>query len=434
MHFVRSKCRIFTQARQYFLGLIKSSKSNMEKMAEAIEDSDEQSLQHFLSNSKWSYRDVMNQVARDASDVYQRVPDTCLIVDESAIEKKGVHSVGVSRQWNGRLGKVENSQVGVFTALSQGNSTTLIDGELFLPESWVKDKKRCKQAKIPKDKIKLRTKLDLALEQIRRAIDNGIQHDWVLADSLYGRDYHFAMTLDAWGEKFVLDIPENYHIYEQDPSPRRKENTGRGRPGTRFYSDEKPIKVKDWVEKIDANEWKTQTIRHGTKGKIKAKSVRKHIWVWDRKSETCFKWQIIGRKNLDGTDLKLSLSNASHHTSGKKLAYLQSQRHFVERAFQDAKSELGLAQYQARNWNAWHRHMSLVMMAMLFFVKKREYMKRELPFITVSDMVLYFSVAIPDKRTRNDTVFDILQARNQKREREHRLKYGVEPPSWGKFA
>jgi SRSO17 transposase len=374
MLFARSKCSVFNKARQYFLGLIKSSKSNMEKMAEAIDGSDEQSLQHFLSNSHWSYRDVMDHVAKDASELFHSKTDTCLIVDESAIEKKGEHSVGVSRQWNGRLGKVENSQVGVFTALSQGNSTTLIDGELFLPESWVADKERCQKAKVPKEKVKHRTKLELALDQIRRSIDKGIHHEWVLADSLYGRDYQFAITLDGWGEKFVLDIPENYHIYEQDPSPVQKENTGIGRPSTRLYSDEPSIKVKDWLAKMNDKEWRVCTFRHGTKGKIKAKILNKQIWIWDKKSEVSFKWQIIARQNMDKTDLKLSISNAPLKTSAKKLAYLQSQRHFVERAFQDAKSEFGLAQYQARNWNAWHRHMSLVMMATLFFVKKKEYM------------------------------------------------------------
>src|SRR5690606_17998791 len=284
------------------------------------------------------------------------------------------------------------------------------------------------------DKIKSRTKLELALEQIRRSIDHGVHHEWVLADSLYGRDYQFAMTLDAWGEKFVLDIPENYHIYEKDPSPSQKGYSGAGRPSTRYSSDQKSIKVKDWLEKVKPNDWKVSTIRHGTKGKIKAKLLKKHVWIWDKKSQAYFKWQLIARQNLDGTDLKLSISNAPQSTSARKLAYIQSQRHFVERAFQDAKSELGMAQYQARNWDAWHRHMSLVMMAMLFFVKKREYMRSELPYITVSDLVLYFSVAIPDKRSDNEKVFEILQARNQKRELAHRLSYGDEPPSWGKFA
>ena len=101
MHFTRSQSSIFQKARQYFFGLITSPKSNMEKMAETIEGSNEQSLQHFLSNSRWSYRDVMNHVAKDASEVYRAGSDTCLIVDETAIEKKGQHSVGVSRQMVG---------------------------------------------------------------------------------------------------------------------------------------------------------------------------------------------------------------------------------------------------------------------------------------------------------------------------------------------
>src|SRR5690606_3569924 len=101
--------------------------------------------------------------------------------------------------------------------------------------------------------------------------------------------------------------------------------------------------VKDWLEKVKPNDWKVSTIRHGTKGKIKAKLLKKHVWIWDKKSQAYFKWQLIARQNLDGTDLKLSISNAPQSTSARKLAYIQSQRHFVERAFQDAKSELGMA-------------------------------------------------------------------------------------------
>ncbi len=114
----------------------------MEKMAETLPEADEQVLQHFLSNSFWSYREVIDHVAQDASAVFEGKTGTCLLVDESGMGKKGEHSAGVARQWNGRLGKVDNCQVGVFTALSRGHDTTLIDGELFLPEAWCNDNKR----------------------------------------------------------------------------------------------------------------------------------------------------------------------------------------------------------------------------------------------------------------------------------------------------
>lgn len=404
----------------------------MQKMAETLPEADEQVLHHFLSNTPWSYRDVMDQVAQDASAVFAGKAGTCLLVDESAFAKKGEDSAGVGRQYNGRLGKVDNCQVGVYTALSRGNDTTLIDAELFLPEKWTKDNKRCAKAKIPKGKRSFRTKLEIALEQIERAIENGVQFDWIGADSLYGRDYKFAMTLDYWQKTFVLDIPENYFIYERDPAPFIPEKSDKsGRPGTRYVSQEKPIKVKPWLDKQEESAWKNKTIRKGSKGLLKGKILHKPIWIWDGKGSKVYKWHIICRKNQSGSELKLSLSNAPSSTSMKKLIYMQSQRHFVERAFQDGKTELGMGQYQVRSWDAWHRHMSLVCMAMLFFLREKTYMKKELPFITVADVVIYFAMAIPDRKSSTDGMLEILRRRNENRRRSHERIYGDEPHSMG---
>jgi SRSO17 transposase len=403
----------------------------MEKMAETLPEADEQALQHFLSNTSWSYRDVMDHVAHDASEIFEGKSGTCLLVDESAFAKKGQHSAGVARQWNGRLGKVDNCQVGVFTSLSRGNDTTLIDGELFLPGEWCKDNKRCAKAKIPKEKRHYRTKLEMALEQIDRARGSGLYFEWVGADSLYGRDYRFAMTLDGWGETFVLDVPENYWIYENDPRPEVPTDPATGRRRKRYVSEEKPIKLRPWLNKQDQAEWRTRTIRKGAKGPIKCKVLHKKVWIWDGKSSKAYHWHLICRTNLEGKELKLSISNAPDATSTKKLVYRQSQRHFVERAFQDAKSELGLAQYQARSWEAWHRHASLVMMGLLFFLKEKTFVKEEWPFITVADLVLYFAMAIPDRKSSEDGLMEILERRNEKRRRAHARKYGNQPPSMG---
>lgn len=113
---------------------------------------------------------------------------------------------------------------------------------------------------------------------------------------------------------------------------------------------------------------------------------------------------------------------------------MQSQRHFVERAFQDAKTEVGMAQYQTRSWEAWHRHMSLVMMAMLFFLKEKTYMKEELPFITVADVVVYFAITIPDKKSSEDGLLEILKKRNEKRRQAHERSYGSQSPTMGLLA
>ncbi|MDJ0862792.1 MAG: transposase, partial [Gammaproteobacteria bacterium] len=142
-HFQRRTRNVFSQSRQYLRGLMQARKKNMERMAEVVPESDEQVLQHFLTNSDWDERGVLDQVALDADALLGGSEDSALLMDESGFTKKGNKSVGVARQWNGRLGKVDNCQVGVYAALSCGRLSTLIDTRLYLPEQWVKDKARC---------------------------------------------------------------------------------------------------------------------------------------------------------------------------------------------------------------------------------------------------------------------------------------------------
>ncbi len=135
---------------------MQSQRKNMERMAEVVPESDDQALQHFLTNSPWNEREVLDQVALEADRLLGGEEDSALLVDESGITKKGKHSVGVSRQWNGRLGKVDNCQVGVYATLCWGRHATLIDTRLYLPDRWVQDSKRCQKAGIPEEQRKLK--------------------------------------------------------------------------------------------------------------------------------------------------------------------------------------------------------------------------------------------------------------------------------------
>jgi SRSO17 transposase len=140
------------QASQYLRGLTQVRKKNMGRMAERIPGSDDQSLQHFLSNSPWEERPVIDQVAQDANTIFSDQPDTALYVDETGFAKKGNKSVDVHRLWIGQLGKVDNSQCGFFAALGCGNRVTPIDFHLYLPEAWTDDKKLPEQLSILKQK------------------------------------------------------------------------------------------------------------------------------------------------------------------------------------------------------------------------------------------------------------------------------------------
>jgi SRSO17 transposase len=200
-HFRRWTRSVAPQAWQYLQGLMQARRKNMERMEEVVPDCDYQSLQHFLSNSEWDARAVLDQVAVEADRHLGGSADSCLLIDESSFQKKGEKSVGVARQWCGRLGKVENCQVAVFAALTQGPSSTLIDTRLYLPKAWTDDPKRCRAAGVPKLNIVLKSKADLAFEMVVRARQNGVRFGWVGADGGYGKDLPFCGVWPIRGKR-----------------------------------------------------------------------------------------------------------------------------------------------------------------------------------------------------------------------------------------
>lgn len=154
---------VVIQSRHYLFGLIQAQRKNMARIVEAVPGTNWQSLHHYTSDSPWDAFAVMDRIGTDADSVIGNDPDSCLIVDESGFTKRGTKSVGVARQWNGRLGKVDNCQVGVYLALNCREQVTLTDTRLFLPQEWTNSKRRCQQAGVPKDRYQQRKKTELAL-------------------------------------------------------------------------------------------------------------------------------------------------------------------------------------------------------------------------------------------------------------------------------
>jgi SRSO17 transposase len=178
----------------------------MERMEETVPDADEQSLQHFISNSTWDARAVMNQVAADADALLGGFDDTILVIDDSGIPKKGTRSVGVSRQYCGQTGKVDNCQVGVYASLVHGDKATLIDARLFLPERWTSDEERCEKAGVPVEERSFRTKHEIALEIVQNALDSGVRFAYVAFDGFYGENGELLRILDGAGLRFLADV------------------------------------------------------------------------------------------------------------------------------------------------------------------------------------------------------------------------------------
>lgn len=233
-HFRLRTRDVLTQSQQYLSGLMQARRKNMERMAEVVPESDDQALQHFLSNSCWDERGVLDQVALATDVLLGGTSESALLIDESGITKKGRHSVGVARQWNGRLGKVDNCQVGVFAALSRGAEVTLIDTRLYLPKCWTQAAGRCEAAGVPTANRRLKSKPQLALEMVRHNRRLGVRFTWVGMDGLYGKDPALLRALAGDGETFVGDVHKDQFIYLEDPKPRiPASSSGRGRPRTR---------------------------------------------------------------------------------------------------------------------------------------------------------------------------------------------------------
>jgi SRSO17 transposase len=405
-------------AQQYLCGLMQAEKRNMERMVEAVPDSDYQVLQNFLTHSSWDYRAAMDRVAHKTDALIGGEIGAGLYIDESAFAKKGDQSVGVARQWNGRLGKQDNCQVGVFGALGRGDRVSLIDARLYLPKEWTDDPHRCDRAHVPRAEQVHRTKLELAQEIIRHARRSGVRFEWVGMDGMYGNSLELLESLHFQGETFIADIHSDQHIYLTDPAPYLPHQIpGEGRPRLRYHSDARPVEVRKWLKKQPASHWRKKTLRNTTRGNLVVEVLHQRVWLWDKKSPIANCWHLIVRREVEspGT-LKYSLSNAPAQTSVRKLARMQAQRFWIERAFQDGKSHIGMAQYQARQWPSWHRHMALVMMAMLFMLQERLEHADIFPLLSCYDIQILLATTLPDRRFSKEEVVRQMHVRHQQRQ------------------
>jgi SRSO17 transposase len=438
-HFQSYRHDVSGKARQYSSGLMQAgSRKNMDRMAEVVPDSKSRNLQQFLTHSKWNHREVIDHVAHDADRLLGDSRQACLLIDESGFAKQGRGSAGVSRQWLGRLGKVDNGQVAVFGALGNGQFATPIDVRLYLPEEWAEDPQRCERAGVPEDERQFRTKTELGLEIVRHARENNLCFGWVGADAGYGKGPGFCTALDEMGEAFVVDVHSDFHVYLQDPQPYLPEKANnRGRPFIKYQTDQESIEVRDVLSSVPAQRWKTVTLRKTTRGVLKVRICRMTVYVWDGKSEKAKCWTLIVTKSLGANpDTKISLTNVSKHTTLRRLGWMQRQRYWIERVFEDSKSECGMADYQVRKWSAWHHHMALVMMAMLFMLTERIHHKATYPMLSCSDIEQLLSRFLPRRDVTKEEIISQLEKRHRHRKKAieshaRRQKEFFEPKSRG---
>lgn len=356
-------------ALTYLKGLLlMDSKRNYANLARSVTEpsNDGQNIQHFMSDSPWSSEAVIKQVQEEIKGT-PGLEGGYLLLDESADEKGGDKSAGAGRQHNGRLGKVEMSQVGVFLAYYKGIVWNWVEGELFIPKRWFESdmSEKRKLLGVPKER-KFATKIELGWQLIERVQNNGLPFSAVACDDLYGRSGWLRKKMAEAGIIYMADVPADTSVYLSKPDfgvpvsePGHKGRTFK-RP--RILSSDKPLKANEIVQLFD-KEFQRILVRNTERGELDDPFMMLRVWTI-RDDELAEEWLVI--RHEYGKRYTYALSNAREDASKEELAKLKCVRHFVERANQDAKSEVGWDELEARKFRAWNHHLALTIMAMWF--------------------------------------------------------------------
>jgi len=379
-----------------------------------------QSFSHFLSQSPWDHRRLIDWIITNGWRLVGK--NGALVIDECANPKAGEWSVGVSRQYCGNLGKVENCQVGVFMAYVKNGIRLLLDFRLYLPESWTTNRARCVAADIPEEFQVFKTKAELAYELICKAIEAKIKFSFVAMDGFYGKQPWLLTKLESMGITYVADIGSRDRVIIEKPEygiPPKNGIRGR-RPSHVKLLNTVPVCVEEIQKSI--KRWRVIRIRKSTDGFLEVKFTAIRVWRMDKDvHESRPVWLLI-RNDLDGSNVKYSLCNASVLCSWSKLARMQCERYWIERAFQDAINLAGMADYQVRNWNAWHHHMALVLLAMLWITKEQTHFLSVKQRITPHDVVRIIKTLIPLKKKSPLDTAKIIFRDHWNRDRSRRCK------------
>jgi len=388
-------------------------------MVERIPESNYQQLQHFISESEWDGAAVMRDVARNTNKSLESlVGEKGLILDESGNEKAGKQSVGVAHQYIGNIGKVCNSQNGVYAGLSRGNKISLVGAKLYLPKEWTRDKKRCQKAGIPPEEQQYRTKPELGLEIIKE-LEGVIEYDWIGGDSIYGNSPELRQSLRELGKAYVMDVGEELQVCLEKPQPYLPKRVGKGRPRTNLVIDEAKISLKKLVEEIEAGEWQTIEYREGTKGKLVREAVLKKVWIWKKGTLEIEEAELLISRKTDQTEVKFSLCNAPQgELSVETALFRQMQRYWIERGFQEIKEQLGLHQYQVRGWKAWQHHIALTMMALHFILETQIENAEKLPLMSCGDVKLMLGNILKNKLDEPETLMETIYQRHRVRQKD----------------
>jgi len=328
------------RARRYLSGLLgRLERKNGWQMAEEMGEVGPQGAQRLLNAARWDADAVREDLREYVIEHLGEEESGVLIVDETGFLKKGEKSVGVARQYTGTAGRIENAQVGVFVAYASEKGAAFVDRALYLPrEEWADDPLRRAEAGVPEE-VRFATKGELAKEMLRRAFEARVPARWVVADTVYGTARGLRGWLEEQGRYYVLAVPATKGIYHE----------GRQRQARSLAKD------------LPHDGWARASAGAGSKGD------RLYDWALvslpEPEAPDAGRWLLVRRSIGDPTELAYYLTYGPKETPAGELIRVAGRRWTIEDCFEQAKGEVGLDEYEVRKWEAWHRHVTLSLLA-----------------------------------------------------------------------
>ena len=353
----------------YLQGLMGGGdRKSVQPMASRVAPDDHEQLHHFIATSTWLTEPV-EAVLLTKADALVGSAESHLIVDDTALPKKGEHSVGVAHQYCGALGKSTNCQSLVSLTLARDEIPVPISLRLYLPEAWALDADRRRKAGVPEE-ITFRTKWQIALDEIRRVIAAGVSFGDVLADAGYGACAAFRHGLSELGLRWAVGVPSDQLVFDPSVRVAVPRPPALGRPRTRVRVSQQPRKVRDVMAALGERAFRTTTWRQGTKGPLRGDFAAVRVRAADgdraighRHGPGDEVWLVCERRR---TETKYYLCNHPAQTPLKQLAVAIKARWSCEQAHQQLKEELGLDHFEGRSWHGLHHHAVMTMIAFAF--------------------------------------------------------------------
>lgn len=315
-------------------------------------DLERKTMQRFVGAGPWEDAPLEEKLVQDVSQTIGS-PDGVLSVDPSAFPKQGKSSVGVARQWCGNKGKIDNCQVGVFLSYATPRGHTLVDKRLFLTEEWARNRRRRKEARVPKS-VTFKKKWELADEMLQKRAA-AFPHAWITSDSEFGRCREWRDRLSARGEKYVLDAPCDTMFHYS--------------VGGECLAGK--WKASEWAAQIPPDQWTRFEVRPTENGIKYVDAAMEEVFT-EGEGDLLRGEMVIAIKTVETKpETKFLLTNAPTKTPLGTLVKVSDHHWLIEDCFKRAKGEVGLDQYEVRSWVGWHHHMTMSMLALWFLERER---------------------------------------------------------------